>query len=71
MKEKKVKWKQDRDADMCKNCYQRFNLVRRKHHCRSCGDIFCDDCTKYRKPIPILGYMDPIRHCSQCYFDIT
>ena len=36
------KWKEDSEVTHCFNCNsQFFFLLRRKHHCRKCGNIFC------------------------------
>ncbi|GAA5899805.1 hypothetical protein JCM8208_004568 [Rhodotorula glutinis] len=36
-------WKRDDEAEQCADpdCSQRFDLLNRRHHCRTCGDIFC------------------------------
>ncbi|KAG0688183.1 hypothetical protein C6P40_001296 [Pichia californica] len=42
-------WKPDSFRFNCAQCGKLFNYMtdsRRKHHCRSCGDIFCGDCLK-------------------------
>ena len=38
-------WQRDSDAAECSRCKKRFSLFLRRHHCRNCGMIFCDDCT--------------------------
>lgn len=40
----KITWESDDYTNLCRNCFQEFYLFRRKHHCRSCGSIYCDDC---------------------------
>ena len=39
------KWKNDTEVTECTNCLIEFSLRVRKHHCRGCGDIFCNDCS--------------------------
>jgi hypothetical protein len=42
-------WKPDGSRFNCAQCGKLFNYItetRRKHHCRSCGEIFCGDCLK-------------------------
>jgi hypothetical protein len=42
-------WKPDSTRFNCAQCGRVFNYLtekRRKHHCRSCGDIFCGDCLR-------------------------
>ena len=29
-----------------------FGLLRRKHHCRRCGHVFCDKCRLWPPPLP-------------------
>ena len=39
------------------------------HHCRACGEGFCDACSNYRMPVPERGW-DPeenVRVCKTCY----
>lgn len=40
----------DSDAKYCANffCHAPFSIFRRKHHCRKCGGVFCDDCASLR-----------------------
>lgn len=38
----KDKWVPDRDVNNCFKCDEKFHsIIRRKHHCRYCGQIFC------------------------------
>ncbi|KAL7686789.1 putative FYVE zinc finger, PDZ domain, chaperonin Cpn60/TCP-1 family, Zinc finger, FYVE/PHD-type [Plasmopara halstedii] len=37
-------WMSDRSSKACYECEQLFTFFRRKHHCRSCGQIFCANC---------------------------
>ena len=44
-----IKWDNDIDYNHCYNCASKFNLFLRKHHCRRCGKIFCNEClTKFK-----------------------
>lgn len=38
-------WVPDRDTSHCLQCNSLFTFLRRKHHCRACGRIFCDACS--------------------------
>lgn len=62
-----VVWVSDEMTNECQYCQQKFSAFRRKHHCRSCGHIFCNDCSKHKVPIPHLGYSIPQRVCDECY----
>jgi len=37
-----ARWIADNDRGACKQCGIVFGMFTRKHHCRLCGDIFCD-----------------------------
>jgi len=37
-------WMSDRSSKACYECEQLFTFFRRRHHCRSCGQIFCTNC---------------------------
>ena len=58
-------WKSDSDVSECARCQTKFGILKRKHHCRQCGDIFCDDCSNYQ--IVLRGTLK--RSCKQCYDD--
>jgi hypothetical protein len=53
------KWVNDKYVEKCHNCNKTFGLFIRKHHCRSCGKIFCDNCSKKR-------YQNE-RVCNTCF----
>jgi len=38
---------------------------RKRHHCRSCGEIFCSDCSRFTRPV--RGYGKAQRACKACY----
>eukprot|EP01035_Chromulina_nebulosa_P019755 gene19755-25687_t len=40
-----VLWESDKIVSKCRNCHANFSLLKRKHHCRGCGGIFCESCT--------------------------
>ncbi|VDL72651.1 unnamed protein product [Nippostrongylus brasiliensis] len=51
-----VRWVPDEDCDQCTACSAVFTVVRRRHHCRNCGRIFCQRCSRNAICIPELGY---------------
>ncbi|KAJ1656870.1 hypothetical protein IWQ61_003635 [Dispira simplex] len=58
-----------RDAELfmaCFRCGRTFNLFRRKHHCRNCGNVLCADCTRNEWVIPKFAYYEPVRVCDLC-----
>ena len=40
-------WIPDHKVNCCFSCNERFNIIKRKHHCRLCGRIYCHSCTTY------------------------
>lgn len=38
----------DEKCTECYECGQKFTILRRRHHCRCCGRIFCSACCKIR-----------------------
>ena len=46
------RWMHDVEAVVCAECRVPFGTLRRKHHCRSCGRIFCERCSHQRLLIP-------------------
>jgi len=61
-----VAWMDDSDAVACASCEQEFGPFRRKHHCRNCGNIFCNSCSLKKRILPKLGYSQMQRVCDSC-----
>ena len=63
----KKKWAPDSTAVACKKCTTTFTFFNRKHHCRRCGEIFCDGCTIYWS-VKVDGYVGASeRVCEDCF----
>ncbi|XP_067858774.1 RUN and FYVE domain-containing protein 2-like [Heptranchias perlo] len=58
-------WLKDRDATSCKLCEKEFSISTRKHHCRNCGEIFCNTCSDNELPLP--SSPKPVRVCDTCH----
>ncbi|XP_055745758.1 RUN and FYVE domain-containing protein 2-like isoform X2 [Salvelinus fontinalis] len=58
-------WLKDKDANICKLCEKEFSISRRKHHCRNCGEIFCNACSDNELPLPASP--KPVRVCDTCH----
>uniref|UniRef100_A0A8C0H3Z4 RUN and FYVE domain containing 1 n=1 Tax=Chelonoidis abingdonii TaxID=106734 RepID=A0A8C0H3Z4_CHEAB len=58
-------WLKDDEATHCKQCEKDFSISRRKHHCRNCGDIFCNTCSSNELALP--SYPKPVRVCDTCH----
>uniref|UniRef100_A0A1A9W922 Lateral signaling target protein 2 homolog n=1 Tax=Glossina brevipalpis TaxID=37001 RepID=A0A1A9W922_9MUSC len=66
-----VLWVPDHAVSRCTSCQTEFWLGRRKHHCRSCGQIFCADCSEFWAPLPGENLLSPVRLCGPCYHSVT
>ncbi|XP_054648219.1 RUN and FYVE domain-containing protein 1 [Dunckerocampus dactyliophorus] len=58
-------WLKDDEATQCKQCQKEFSIARRKHHCRNCGDIYCNTCSSNELALP--SYPRPVRVCDMCH----
>lgn len=66
------KWIDDGDTDKCMECGSLFMFVfRGRHHCRSCGGIYCDNCSRKRAPVLKYGFQEMVRVCDNCYTRIN
>jgi len=61
-----IVWEDDRSCVACSNCGIEFGLLTRRHHCRSCGKIFCAGCTPHRVSLPGTLSKDLLRVCNVC-----
>ncbi len=78
-------WVEDDDVSECTRCSTGFGMFNRKvsalttrlsavqHHCRRCGKVFCDKCSKNRTKLPPEdGYGDEkVRVCQPCFEIVT
>jgi hypothetical protein len=67
------KWIPDSERNSCALCKKAFTMLTWKHHCRQCGDIFCDACSRHTKHVTLPAARDsnkerqPVRVCDTCY----
>ncbi|KAL1465864.1 hypothetical protein WDU94_005394 [Cyamophila willieti] len=57
-------WAKDKEAKTCRACDVEFTVTRRRHHCRNCGEIFCNLCSDNKMPLPSAA--KPVRVCDEC-----
>jgi hypothetical protein len=69
-----AEWQANDVAANCPHCGESFNPVRWKHHCRGCGQVFCDKCCAQTKrlawPVKEPGKpreTEPVRLCADCF----
>uniref|UniRef100_A0A8R1DII4 Hepatocyte growth factor-regulated tyrosine kinase substrate n=1 Tax=Caenorhabditis japonica TaxID=281687 RepID=A0A8R1DII4_CAEJA len=51
----------------CYRCRSVFTVFTRKHHCRACGQIFCDKCSSREMTLPQFGIEKDVRVCETCF----
>ncbi|KAI9206590.1 uncharacterized protein BJ171DRAFT_579571 [Polychytrium aggregatum] len=62
----------DNAASECQRCAQKFTILKRRHHCRKCGDIFCNDCCSMAMRLDQDGnHNDAGVMCRVCVFCYT
>ncbi|KAK3743024.1 hypothetical protein QZH41_009283, partial [Actinostola sp. cb2023] len=59
-------WVPDSQITECYICETEFTSKDYKHHCRSCGQGVCDECSKNRQPVPAKAWDQPVRVCDKC-----
>lgn len=65
----------DQECDVCDDptCKKYFNYFVRRHHCRRCGNIFCDMHSNREVPLDESANYNPrgqmSRCCEHCYGD--
>lgn len=58
-------WMRDENAKACFSCGDAFTTFRRKHHCRTCGQIFDSKCTSIVSG-KIFGQQSNLKVCKPC-----
>ncbi|KAL5225989.1 hypothetical protein ABZP36_012628 [Zizania latifolia] len=71
MNEDKDYWVPDDAVNKCTVCMTYFSAFNRRHHCRNCGDIFCDKCTQGRTPLTTDADAQPVRVCDRCMDEVS
>ncbi|KIX08060.1 uncharacterized protein Z518_02715 [Rhinocladiella mackenziei CBS 650.93] len=46
------RWQPDSEVSECPICKRPFTWMFRRHHCRKCGRVVCNDCSPHRITIP-------------------
>jgi len=63
----------DKETKQCPVCDCKFQLLSKRHHCRSCGDIYCPRCCSHNIliPLPSDEYNQPVRVCEYCNIHLS
>ncbi|XP_023017567.2 zinc finger FYVE domain-containing protein 1 isoform X3 [Leptinotarsa decemlineata] len=62
-------WRPNHEIKECSKCGSKFQPTDKKHHCRACGEGFCENCSSKRQPVPSRGWYEDVRVCDFCYMD--
>ena len=80
------RWMADSETSRCMGCEKGFDSGTWRHHCRRCGMIFCDHCSRFKCLIhpaeavyppdwdSMLSTFDPrepLRVCATCHRDLA
>lgn len=61
----RCEWMRDDDVPKCPLCDTFFTLVRRRHHCRRCGGIFCSHCMVEK--CRVINWPGDTLLCNPCH----
>ncbi|KAB7498624.1 Lateral signaling target protein 2-like protein [Armadillidium nasatum] len=60
-------WVPDSHRKECYDCSEKFTQLRRKHHCRICGQIFCSKCCNKVISTKPMGFKGELKVCTYCF----
>lgn len=58
-------WIPDSVTNCCMQCNVKFSLIKRRHHCRACGQVLCSTCCSLKARLEYMRDVDA-RICVQC-----
>ncbi|XP_058115928.1 zinc finger FYVE domain-containing protein 9 [Anopheles ziemanni] len=58
-------WVPDNSTKFCMQCNQKFSVIKRRHHCRACGQLLCASCCCLKAKLDYLGDVEA-RICIEC-----
>lgn len=63
-------WVKNQDRAACVVCWKPFHaILRRRHHCRACGEVICGSCSSLRSTATLLRHsqkLEKVRVCHMC-----
>jgi len=62
----------DKTRQQCFKCKKGFGLRTQRHHCRSCGDVYCSKCSNHKLHLPFVPDSgNGVRTCDLCFEHIS
>lgn len=58
-------WIPDSETTFCMQCNLKFSFIKRRHHCRACGQVLCSTCCSLKAKLAYMGDTEA-RICVQC-----
>jgi len=65
-------WQSDHSSKDCQLCHRKFTMFYRRHHCRFCGELVCNNCSLKRLMVPMKNNpkkKEARRICDRCVKD--
>ncbi|RLN98293.1 hypothetical protein BBJ28_00019093 [Nothophytophthora sp. Chile5] len=59
-------WVTDAQRANCSLCVQSFGMLKRRHHCRVCGEVVCSACTVFKLVTGAADTAAKVRVCKAC-----
>ncbi|CAH0485678.1 unnamed protein product [Peronospora farinosa] len=59
-------WVNDAQRTNCSLCTQSFGMLKRRHHCRVCGEVVCSACTVFKMVKGDQDVAAKVRVCKAC-----
>ncbi|XP_026474872.1 zinc finger FYVE domain-containing protein 9 isoform X3 [Ctenocephalides felis] len=59
-------WIPDHVTSTCMQCNVKFTVIKRRHHCRACGQVLCSKCCCMKAKLIYLGNIES-RVCLICF----
>ncbi|CAH0518731.1 unnamed protein product [Peronospora belbahrii] len=59
-------WVNDAQRANCSLCVQSFGMLKRRHHCRVCGEVVCSACTVFKMVKGDQDVAAKVRVCKAC-----
>jgi len=64
-------WMPDKMCKVCYGCEIAFSMYRRRHHCRMCGQVFCNPCSAHFIDGSLINLPGLVRSCQLCHDQLS